>query len=1153
MKIAANFVVSLAALGALLGGTASRATDIAELPLKAAVLAKPNIVYGIDDSGSMDWEILFSTSNGVMWWDGPGATGWDTVKAAPRFGGTGIRYTYLFPVGWTSLTSPAGDAPGGGIYGSNQTWFKAAPPTPQFAWLRSAFFNPQYYDPAITYKPWAPAYHDGALKTYADSPPSAAKIHPSEPGAPTLNLTQEWNATTAGSKWTAAGYRFWADRNMVVPSGSRLVADSATSGACNGSTERNLTTNLTVASGKTCAVSIAYYPATYWHPENCGTTSSAPGSNCVLAPDGTTKLKRYEIKSGNTFPSGRTYEAEIQNFANWFTYYRKRKLALAGSMGQVLENLTGVRMGTLKFTEAVQASPPSIVMYDADATAPASNRLRTLGNFYRLTPVQAGTPTHKTMQVIGDQFNSNTGIVQYACQRNAMFVVTDGFANTPSGVTVPSYSQATYGAAAPYATTPSGSLADLALAYYTRQLRASGGSALAAGKVPISTSSAPNADKNPNLHVNTYGISLGVKGTIWPSATDPFTAPPAWPTPVADTPSMLDDLWHATINGRGLMFLATNPTSVSDAMRNAINDFLNQTGAQGGIAVSTVNLQRGDTRAYFGTYNPAGWVGDLTANPINPSSGDISATPAWSAGAKLLARDWTTRVIASHNGSSGVAFTAANVGGLVNPGGAWGDTGEVMAYLRGDRTHEGTKFRARSSLIGAVINAEPTVDRDQGVVYFASGEGMLHAVDTKVDPGKELWAFVPHAVLPDIGQTTARGYAFKTQLDGSPVIGKTGSSSKLLVAGMGAAGKAYYAIDVSSPRDLNEGQLATAVKWQFPAAGDTATQAKVGQTLGRPQIVRLSNGSYTVLLTSGYNSTADGKGRLWMVDPATGATQHEFTVAAGTLAAESGVAHVSPFVESDGSVRYVYGGDLLGNVWKFDLQAKTAPALVAVLKDAVGNLQPVTAPPELMAYQGKRVVLVGTGRLLDISDFGKTQTQTFYAIADGATLTNARSVLVPKAYNKATDTLTGGTVDWATQRGWYLDLPAGEQANTRPSLSRGAITFVTNVAGATDCSASSYLYVVDALTGGKYSGASFVGTQISATANSSSANLLLTSGTKPPTCTGASCPPPPPPGTPDCQHLVGAGQTTDGSSWKRQVTQCVTINPAKNAWREVRR
>ncbi|MFT3818158.1 MAG: hypothetical protein QM750_11090 [Rubrivivax sp.] len=459
MKIALNFVVSVLALGTLLGSTASQATKVAELPLKASVLAKPNIVYGIDDSGSMDWEVLLSTSSGLMWWNG--STAWDTAAGKPLFGGgTEAKYAYLFPVGWIPAASPAGDAPGGGIYGSSETYYKVVPPTPDFAWTRSAAFNPQYYDTEIDYKPWAPAYYDGALNpSFPDSPSAAAKIHPTEPGAPAMNLTQQWNSANAGGKWTTGGYRFYVEPGMKVPAGSRLNASSKTSGACEGSTERDITAELTPAANKRCFASIPYYPATFWHAQNC----TVDGSTCVLAPDGTTKLKRYEIKSGNTFPSGRTYENEIKNFANWFTYYRKRKLSLAGSMGTVLENLTGVRMGTMRFSDAALSSPPSITMLDADATDASLNRLRTVGDFYRLTPDQAATPTHKTMQVIGDQYDTNTSIVEYACQRNAMFVVTDGFANAPSGVTVPTYDQATHGNTAPYKTTPAGSLADLGL------------------------------------------------------------------------------------------------------------------------------------------------------------------------------------------------------------------------------------------------------------------------------------------------------------------------------------------------------------------------------------------------------------------------------------------------------------------------------------------------------------------------------------------------------------------------------------------------------------------------------------------------------------------------------------------------------------------
>jgi type IV pilus assembly protein PilY1 len=90
--------------------------------------------------------------------------------------------------------------------------------------------------------------------------------------------------------------------------------------------------------------------------------------------------------------------------------------------------------------------------------------------------------------------------------------------------------------------------------------------------------------------------------------------------------------------------------------------------------------------------------------------------------------------------------------------------------------------------------------------------------------------------------------------------------------------------------------------------------------------VRLGSGAYTVLLTSGYNSTPTARAGCGCSTrpPAPSSTSSPSPTARWRL--ESGLAHVSPFVEADGSVRYVFGGDLLGNVWKFDLVAKTAPA-----------------------------------------------------------------------------------------------------------------------------------------------------------------------------------------------------------------------------------
>lgn len=1099
MKTKFQLVVSVAALGALLSAPAAQATDVARLPLKASVLAKPNVIFGMDDSGSMDWEVLLDTASGLFWWhkdDG----GWSTSAGKPRRTSSYRPYAYLFPVG---------SATEGQLYNYSADWGGALPPTPQFAWLRSSKFNPLYYDPAVTYKPWSPAYLDGAKRSYADASPGAAPIHGAYPSGQKLALDTQWDNTNANFLKRDDEYTFLFQNGMFVPDDR-----TTTNGTC---------AKDAVQTAGQCWAGVPYYPATYWQPETC----TVDNVSCAAAPDGTT-LKRHEIKPAN-YATTAEYDAAMQNFANWFTYYRKRKLMLAGSMGKVIEDLTGLRLGVMEFTDA-SATTPTVPMYDTDASAAASNGLAVAGQFYKNAMSAEGTPTHATVKHIAKQFGSNTNIVQYACQRNSMFIVTDGFSNTTS-ISVPSYDSSKFGGTAPYTTTPTGSLADLALAYYTNRLRTD----LAAGKVPPSASDAPNADKNTDLHINTYAISLGVRGSLWPNTVDPFETAPTWPTPVADDPSMIDDQWHATINGRGLMYLATNPTDTAEGIQKVFNDIISQTGAQGGVAVSTVNLARGDNRAYFGTYNPAGWAGDVTAHPIDPVSGSVDAdTVSWSAAAVLDARDWTTRVIASYNGSAGVGFTAAGVGSDVNPSAQYGSDADVFAYLRGDRSKEGTQFRKRVSLIGAVINSEPAVQRTQNVVYVQSGEGMLHAIDTaSATAGAELWAFVPRSVLASIGETSERGYVFSSLLDGSPTVGPIVGSKTLLVAGTGAAGRSFHAIDVTSPRGLSETDLAAKVKWEFPSVGDSTTQAKVGQALGRPRIVKTVDGKSAVLVTSGYNNN-DGRGRLWMLELDTAgniSATHEFDTGVGSTTVDAGLAQVSAYLEDNGTVRYAYAGDLLGNVWRFDLKDKGTPVKLAVLKDAAGNLQPVTAAPELTEIEGKRVIVVGTGRLLHIGDFGSTRTQTMYAIADGATLSNARSSLVAQTYNQGTDTISSNPVDFASDRGWYVDLPAGQQANTQPTIANGALAFTTNTSGATDCSASSRLYVLDLLTGGKFNGADFVSVEISPTANSSGVTALSTTG----------------------QKIVGSGQDADGKPWEREIVKTQAITPAKNAWREIRR
>jgi type IV pilus assembly protein PilY1 len=1151
-------VVAGCALAGLAFLTAAHATSLSELPLKVSALAKPNIIFGMDDSGSQDWEAVLGTDNGVVHWrgDGSGGSAWDSTNNRPWENSPDFRQlSYLFPLG---------TATGGALYTSSSEYGRAIAPIAQLAWTRSSAFNPLYYNPHVTYTPWSPAYVGGAQRTYSDAPANAAPVHPAVSGAQTINLGADW--TSAHAEWETSSFRFRVYAGMALPAGTRVEASTTSSGICSGGTTRTLTATTVVGAGESCLASIPYYPATYWQRTVCPAGDTAcvaapdctaldpltnPGAACVAAPDGVGKLRRYEIKSGNTFPSGRTHAAELQNFANWFTYYRKRKLMLAASMGNALEPVTGMRLGVVPFNDR-----GTVTMLDADAAASASNRHAIAGRFYLNSMAANGTPTHATMKHIGTQFNDNTGIVQYACQRNSMFVVTDGFANAHS-VTAPSYDSSTYGAGAPFTTTHDDSLADLALAYYTNRLRTD----LPAGLVPLGDPARRNPITNRNLHVTTYGITLGARGKLYPTAlnpfaTDVFATPPTWPTPVADDPTMIDDLWHATVNGRGLMFLANDATAMRSAIQTAFDDILNQSGAQASIGVSSVNLGRGDDHAYLGTYNIRGWTGDLTRNAVNNRTGAISTTASWSAAALLAARSWGTRLVFSNSdGTTGADFTAATFGAAVNPDSATFTNTQVVEWMRGNRAGEGSTVRARASLLGAVVNAEPVISRPDSVVYLASGEGMLHAFDTAT--GAELWAYQPSETLASAGASVQRGWTFRTQLDATPTLAQFGSSLKMLVGGFGAAGRGYYALDVTNPRPANAAAAAAQFKWMFPAPADPTNRARMGYTVGQPVLAKVMVGTTltnVVLVTSGYDNGqvlgGDGKGRLWMLNAADGSVIKTFVTADGSpvtaaapTAQEAGLAHISALQEADGATRYAYGGDLLGNVWKFDLATANAgphnATRVATLYDAAGNRQPVTAAPELVMMGTKRVILVGTGRVLDLADFGSSRVQTIYAIADdGAALANARNGLVQRVYSRTDDNgtvastpVTGSAFSWASDRGWYMDLPAGEQANTMPVVTYGSVAFVTNKNGSSDCSQSSYLYLLDITSGKKVGGSTFVAEQISGSANSSRLVTLRAVDGK----------------------IFGTSHRTDGTLYQRQLPLGTTIPASKNAWRELRR
>ena len=1076
---------------------------IGQVPVDTATIVPPNIIFVVDDSGSMDWELMLDTSDGMAWWNGAtksfaDASGnllFNTTATAGGSNPAWSAYAYLFPNGCTSATDDRQSCDSNG----NNTL--AVPPLPEFAWTRSSAYNPIYYNPQITYLPWVPAYINGATRTFGDAAPTAARSHPWFPisgAAVTTDLTATQSSTTSN-------YTFTMLPGMTIPGASI----AGIQGKKNTAAFAAVTTNYLIPANESWSVAIPYYPATYWVQD----ASCTSGAGCAAAPDGQ-KLRRYEIKSATaSYPSGRSYADELQNFANWFTYYRKRKLMLAGAMGQVLSQLTSIRGGSVKLNGL-----SAITMYDFASPAASLNWQQVLGPIYT-NGANGGTPTRNALAYVGGQLQTNKNIIQYACQRNATMVLTDGFADSSGGPAVGAYAKNTYTGTAPYTTTYANTLADIAAYYYTTNLRTD----LLAGQVAYDPSDmSPNADRNRNLHLNTYAMTLKAIGTIYgtgsPSALNPFSSPPSWPNPTQNhNPTAVDDLWHAAINGRGMMLTANDAAQAVDSVQAAIVDVLIKAGSQSAVAVSRVNLKAGDSTAYVSSYQVNGWYGDLQAYAIDAATADInSSTPLWDAQALLDAKAPATRNIVTWDGASGptefqtgsLSAATRNMLNLTTSS----DNPDVLAFLRGDRSKETKVYRNRTHVLGDLVYSEPEVVKTatssyndagyaafassistrQRAIYVGAGDGMLHAFNA--DTGNEMWAYIPSFVLPSLKNLASKSYSHMFYADGTPVsadvdLGNTAGGSgpsgwrTLLVGGLRAGGNGFYALDVTTPVAANEADVKTKILWEFPSnSTPNASASNVGLSFGKPVIAKIAGYGWVVMVSSGYNNTSgDGKGHLFVLNAKTGALIADVATSAGTSVSPSGLGQLSAFAANsqlDATTNAVYGGDLLGNVWKFKLdgdKSTWAALKLASLTDASNKPQPVTTAPELSNITTnagiKRIVLVGTGQLLSSADIADTSVQSFYALVDD--LSAAPLIATPRtALQQNAVTVSGttrhisGTVDYKTRKGWYVDLPGvGERISTDPTGAFGAIIFTANQPSSQGCSSNSYLYSISMVTG----------------------------------------------------------------------------------------
>jgi type IV pilus assembly protein PilY1 len=261
--------------------------------------------------------------------------------------------------------------------------------------------------------------------------------------------------------------------------------------------------------------------------------------------------------------------------------------------------------------------------------------------------------------------------------------------------------------------------------------------------------------------------------------------------------------------------------------------------------------------------------------------------------------------------------------------------------------------------------------------------------------------------------------------------------------------------------------------------------------MGKPIVTKRRDGTWVVVLTSGYNNInpGTGKGQVYVLEAHTGKLLDTIDTGEGDAAGPSGLSHLNAWVDNaiDNTALRFYGADLLGNLWRIDIDDLVPPAGREAVKLASfirnSKSQPVTTRVELSEIRSGNtripVVTVGTGRQLGISDLGDVSVQSLYTIKDtldeqvfgdvrSANLLVKREI-VPG--DQGERSVRGDPIDWSTRAGWYLDFDqtdtAGERVSIDPEQQLGVIRVVTNIPDSAVCRpvAQSWIYNLEYQTG----------------------------------------------------------------------------------------
>lgn len=407
----------------------AQGVSIEHQPMEAAATsAAPNIMFLLDDSGSMDWEFMTQDADGKFYANG-----------------NSKEYVFDDPASDNTYTDSNGDI----LSGSDREYYKS----------QCAGYNKVYYNPKSEYRPWPSTLNytfiDADLNNPKCNPINAAKTFDlsneyrsfsscthevdNEDGVPAFTTTGPW--TDNGSYlWTASDAAYTAVWQQVIPTAGQyevFARWTANTSRCetvvysvtdiNGTTatppvnQRNnnlvfmslgtfdytagfmaqvsldftrvgdtdrrsadavrfvrtpcpavsisnahyytwedtnddgkmdagetvYLVNFTTVAGDFSDVARAYYGVTY---DGSGKVTDL--ASIAALPDNV-KSVVYDEEDKTKVDHYRTDEEDLQNFANWYSYYRRRELATKAAVANTINEMEAVKVGLYTINSSI--------------------------------------------------------------------------------------------------------------------------------------------------------------------------------------------------------------------------------------------------------------------------------------------------------------------------------------------------------------------------------------------------------------------------------------------------------------------------------------------------------------------------------------------------------------------------------------------------------------------------------------------------------------------------------------------------------------------------------------------------------------------------------------------------------------------------------